>query len=306
MKEWLDQHCFRGGKTRGSPVAPGTKTWSLGRVVSSRPSLLQAIACDDRCMRWIVNLNGSRGDIERLLAESLERLAATDDPCMVRLEIVDPRHPKNSDEARSEGRAMIDGTVRHLNGFGRLRWGRSFGGIDAGGISYVDSDGRHGQVVFVDTGYAYLEPEEFSDLVERLGTERPTLPNGLSDIRALDARRVLDLTETRPEIARVLRLIDLMLVPDGQIEWAAGYATLEVIEQSARDYGVDGESLGWWEPTARQRFRQMANSFEAVGIQSRHPGLRNRAPKKLMAPNDGAWFVRAVATRWINWLSGEG
>lgn len=257
-------------------------------------------------MRWIVNLTGSREDIERLLAEPLEGLSATDDPRLVRLEVVDPRHPNNSDEARSEGRAMLDAAVRRLNGFGRLRWGRSFGCLDAGETSYVDSDGRHGQVVFVDTGYAYLEPEEFSDLVERLGFERPSLPNGLSAIRALNAKGVLELTETHPEIARVLRLIDLMLVADGQTDWAAGYAALEVIEQSARDHGVDGESLGWWEPTARQRFRQMANSFEAVGMQSRHPGLRHRAPKKLMSSNDGAWFVRAVAARWIDWLSGEG
>lgn len=253
-------------------------------------------------MRWIVTLAGSREDIKRLMSDSPAGLSVTDDPRLVRLEIVDPRHPNNGDEARSEGRALIDAAVRHLNGYGRLRWGRTFGGLDAKGTSYVASDGQHGQVAFVDTAYAYLEPEEFGDMMERLGFERPSLPDGLNEIRALDVSRVLELAEARPEVARVLRLIELTHVGDGQIDWVAGYATLEIIEQSAYDHEVNGELLGWWAPTDRQRFRQTANSFEAVGMLSRHPGRRYQAPKEPMSPKDGSWFVRAVAARWIAWL----
>lgn len=252
-------------------------------------------------MRWLVNLEGSREDIERLLAEPPQGLCATEDPRAALLEIVDPDHENNTDEARAVGKTLIDAGVRHLNGFGKLRWGRSFGGVVAKRTRYVAPDGGVGQVVFADTAYAHLLPEDYADMVERLGFERPRPPDGLNDVNALDLTGVVELADDHPEVARVLRLIELMLLGDNQIDWAAGYATLEVIEQCARDQGVNGQALGWWTPKDQERFRQMANSFEAVGLQSRHPGRRYRAPKEPMSPKEGAWFVRVVAARWIAW-----
>lgn len=257
-------------------------------------------------MRWIVNLNGSREDIDRLLAERPEGLSTTDEPNVAQLEIVDPANENNTDEARDVGRTLIDAAVRHLNGFGKLRWGRSFGGVTVGGTGYVDEDGGFGQVMFTNTAYAHLLPEQFADVVDRMGFDRPPLPDGLDDVNALDLLAVIQLTEKHPEVARVLRLIDLMLIGAEQIDWAAGYSALEVIEQSARERGVNGQELGWWDGKERGRFHQMANSFEAVGIRSRHPGRPYKAPKELMSPQDGAWFVRAVAARWLAWLSANG
>jgi hypothetical protein len=143
-------------------------------------------------------------------------------------------------------------------------------------------------------------------MMEGLGYERPPLPDGLIDINALDLSAVLELAEEHPEVVRVLRLVELMLAGDDQIDWAAGYAALEIIDECARDRGVDGETLGWWIRQERDRFRQMANSFDAVGLRARHPGRRYRAPKERMSPQDGAWFVRAVAARWIAWLLQSG
>lgn len=219
--------------------------------------------CDDESMRWLVELEASREDIERLLAESPEGLFATEDPLVALLEILDPEHENNTDEARAVGRTLIDAAVRRWNGFGKLRWGRSFGGVTAGRTSYVAADGARGQVMFVGTAYAHLLPEEYGDMMERLGFERPLLPDGLGDVNALNLTAVVELAEDHPEIARVLRLIELMLLGDDQIDWASGYAALEVIEQSARNNGVNGQELGWWTRKNHERFRQMANSFEA-------------------------------------------
>ena len=83
--------------------------------------------CDDESMRWLVELEASREDIERLLAESPEGLFATEDPLVALLEILDPEHENNTDEARAVGRTLIDAAVRRWNGFGKLRWGRSQG-----------------------------------------------------------------------------------------------------------------------------------------------------------------------------------
>jgi hypothetical protein len=90
-----------------------------------------------------------------------------------------------------------------------------------------------------------------------------------------------------------------MLVGDDDIDWAAGYSALEVIEEGARRRGLNGQALGWWTATERKRFRQMANSVEAVDIRSRHQGHRYSPPKKRMTAKDASWFVRQVVARWL-------
>src|SRR5690348_7264310 len=99
-------------------------------------------------MRWLVRLEGSRLDVERLLAQPLQDLVATEDPTIAQLEVVDPDHSEYGDEAGGVARAVIQTKVRHINGFGNLRWGRSFGGVEIKGTSYENADGGLGQVVF--------------------------------------------------------------------------------------------------------------------------------------------------------------
>ena len=254
-------------------------------------------------MRWLVTLEGNRPDVERLLAESSERLSATDETREVVLEIADAEHDVVTDESRQAGRTLIDAAVRHLNGFGKLRWGRTYEGVTVKAVRYFDSEGRPGgQVVFVETAYDHMLPEDYADMVERLGFPRPELPAGVEDVNALDLATVTALADDDPEVARVLRLVELMLEGDEEIDWAAGYSALEVIDQYARRRGASGQALGWWTRKEFDRFTQMANSVEAVGIRSRHLGYRYSAPKKRMSVKEGSWFVRRVAARWLAWL----
>ena len=76
-------------------------------------------------VRWVVTLEGNRPDVERLLAEPSEGLSAAGDPRQVRLELEDPEHDVATDEARQAGKVAIEAAVRHLNGFGKVRWGRA-------------------------------------------------------------------------------------------------------------------------------------------------------------------------------------
>jgi hypothetical protein len=254
-------------------------------------------------VRWLVTLEGNRSDVERLLAESSDRLSATEAPGEVILEITDAEHDVASDESRQAGRMLIDAAVRHLNGFGKLRWGRTYEGVTVKTVRYFDSEGRPGgQVVFVGTAYDHMLPDDYADMVERLGFPRPDLPVGVEDVNALHLAKVTAFSDDDPEVARVLHLVELMLEGDEEIDWAAGYSALEVIDQHARRLGVSGQVLGWWTRNEFERFTQMANSVEAVGIRSRHQGRRFSPPKKPLSAKEGSWFVRRATARWLAWL----
>ncbi len=89
-------------------------------------------------------------------------------------------------------------------------------------------------------------PEDYADMVERLGHPRPPLPAGIEVVNALEFESVMALAETHPDVGRVLHLIDFMLVGDEEIDWVTGYAALEIVEEDLRARGLDGQALGWW------------------------------------------------------------
>ncbi len=255
-------------------------------------------------VRWLVTLKGTRQDVERILAGSpAGPSACSEDRELILVEVLDSEHDLATDESRQAGRTLIDAAVRHLNGFGRLQWGRAFDGLQIQRVQCIDSDGHSEVVVFTNPAYEHMEPEDFAVLLERLGRPRPELPVGLDDVRALDLATVVSLADNDPEVARVLRLVEIMLEGDEDIDWAAGYAALEVIDQYTRRHGASGQALGWWTRKEYDRFTQMANSVEAVGIRSRHQGRKYAPPKKALSRTDATWFVRRVTARWVTWLA---
>jgi len=128
----------------------------------------------------MVTLEGNRLDIERLLEQSSERLTATGLSREVVLEVIDGDNDVAIGNERHAGRALIEVAVRHLNGFGKLRWGRAFEGVEVKNVKYFDSEGRSGgQVVFVGTAYDHMLPEDYADMMERFGHTRPALPEGV-------------------------------------------------------------------------------------------------------------------------------
>lgn len=253
-------------------------------------------------MRWLAILSGSRQDVDRLYAESLEGLSADEStPDQLILEVLNPEADAVGEEAPHAAKAVIDASVRHINGFGKLRWGRAFAGVSISDIKSVDSAGRVTQRVFAEPAYDHMLPEEFADLVERLGRPRPALPVGIDVVNALEFAAVKSLAESNPDVARVLHLLDLMLAGDDEIDWVAGYAALEVIEQDLADRQLDGQALGWWSNTERRNFKATANSAEVLGFRARH-GKRSGLADKRMSTKQANWFVRRVAAHWLTYL----
>lgn len=244
--------------------------------------------------------------MERLAAESVPGLTADNaDPKQLVLELNDPEGAATGDDAPHAAKAVIDAVVRDLNGFGRLRWGQMFDGISASqAVKAVGPAGDVTQRVFLGTAVDHMEPEDFADMVERLGHPRPPLPTGLEVIRALNGSDVTALVETNPEVGRVLHLVDLMLRDDEDIDWVAAYSALEIIEQDLRARGESGPDLGWWTKAERNDFTATANSVEVLGVRARH-GKRFGLTEARMTTKHASWFIRRAAAHWVTHLQGE-
>jgi hypothetical protein len=249
-------------------------------------------------MRWVITLSATKADTERLLAAAIEDLAphGTDAGEML-LDLRDSFGDESTDETRQAIWHDIDARVRHINGFGKLRWGRGFEGVAVKAVRSFDSNDAETQVVRVGTAYDHMQPREFADMVENLGHPRPPLPTGLEVIEALDAGAVAKLAASNPHVGRVLHLVELMLEGDTDIDWGAAYSALELIEHDLRDRSVDGHALGWWTNQERDNFRATANSAEALGVAARHG--TGGVPVPRMSSKDASWYVRRVTAYWL-------
>lgn len=250
-------------------------------------------------MRWAITLATTREDAERLLGEKIEALAPhPTDTGAVLMELEDTFGDRSTDETRQAVRKDIDLRLRHINGFGKLRWGRGFEGVEIKAVRSVDSAGAETQLVVLGTAHAHLQSREFADMVERLGHPRSLLPAGLEVIEALDAGAVAKLALSQPVVGRVLHLVELMLRGDEEIDWAAAYSALEAIEHDLDDRGVDGQALGWWTRRERNDFTATANSAEALGAASRH-GRPGGVPEPRISNKDASWYLRRVTAYWL-------
>ena len=254
-----------------------------------------------RYLRWLITLSGSKQDVERLAGESLPGLSTNEAaPRELLLELHDPEGDATGDDAPRAAKAVIDASVRHVNAFGRLRWGRAFESVAVSEIKSFDPAGRATHQLFFEPATAFLLPEEYADMIERLGHPRPELPAGVEVVNALEGAALTALGETNPEVGRVLHLVDLMLRGDGEIDWVAGYAALEVIEQDLHKRKIDGRALGWWTKAEHTNFTATANSAEALGVHARH-GTGGVTTAR-MTSKEASWLVRRIAAHWLTHL----
>jgi hypothetical protein len=262
--------------------------------------------CDDQLVRWLVTLSASKRDVERLTEESLADLTAdATDPEHLLLELHDPEGDATGDEVPRRAKAVIDALVRHINGFGRLRWGRTFEGVSVSTTKSFDPAGGETLRLTIEPAFEHMLPEDFANTSERLGFPRPALPAGLEVINALDGAAVIALAEANPEVGRVLHLVDLMLEGDDEIDWVAGFSAVEVIEQDLASRQVKGQALRWWTNAERDSFRATANSVEVLGFRARH-GKRFGVKEARMTSEEASWFVRRVAAHWLTHLLEHG
>jgi hypothetical protein len=252
-------------------------------------------------MRWIITLSASKVDVDRLSAASIADLSA--DPAEAReviLEFADSFGDVSTDETRQVVRKDIELRVRHLNGFGKLRWGRGFEGLTVQAVRSIDASGSETQHGFVEAAWDHMQPRDFADMVERVGYLRPQLPKGLEIIEVMEGAAVTALAKTNPVVERVLHLLEQMLEGDEQIDWSAAYSAIEAVEHDLRNRGVDGRVLGWWTRREREDFKATANSAEALGAAARH-GVGG-VPQPRISYSDASWYVRRVTAHWLTYL----
>lgn len=253
-------------------------------------------------MRWIVTLSGRRDDIDRLEAESFAGLSRvpSDQPQLL-FELDNPEDDVAADVAPHAAKAVVDAAVRHINGFGKLRWGRTFEGVSGSAIKTVDNAGNTSHRVFLEPAVAHMLPEDFADMIERLGHPKPPLPTGIEVVNALEGAAVTTLAEANPDVGRVLHLVNLMLQGDDEIDWVAGYSALDAIDHDLASRELNGVTLGWWSKKDRSRFSATANSVEVLGFHARH-GKPSGVTEARMTTKDASWFVRRVTGRWLGYL----
>ncbi len=250
-------------------------------------------------MDWTVTLSAQRADVDRLLLQQIEGLSAnSDDPRQLLLTLRDPEGQATREDGSDLARAKIEGFINRLNALGRLRWGRVFEGVSIAGVKSFDENGQATQHVFLGTAVEHMLPEDFADMVERLGHERPQLPKGVEIVDALDCAASMKLAETNPDAMRTIRLVYLMLQGDDEIDWAAGYAALEIVEHDLIRQGSSGQDLGWWTKNEIRNFKATANSPEALGISARH-GKPSGLAEARMTTKEASWFVRRVVVQWL-------
>jgi hypothetical protein len=250
-------------------------------------------------VRWEVRVVGLRSDVSRLADEGLPGVTVDPtDPEQLVVELLDPEGFAVENQIAHAAKTVIDSVVRNINGVGRLRWGRSYGGVSIRSIRQFDADSTPTEVIYVDSAVEHLLPEEFADMVERMGHQRPKAPEGWDDIKALELGRLAEYAGEHSDVGRVLHLVDLMLVGDKEIDWAAAYSALEIIEQDLQTRGLKAQELGCWTAKERGRFRATANSPEVLGTRARH-GKNSGLKAARMTSSDASWLVRRAAARWI-------
>jgi hypothetical protein len=250
-------------------------------------------------VRWEITLSGTADDVARVESAGMATVTAhPEEPRQLVLELCDPEGAAVGDEIPHAAKSVIDAVVRNINGLGRLRWGRVYGGVTVSAIRSFGVDGTATQRVFAGSAVAHLLPEDFAELIEGMGHGRPEPPVGWDDIKALDLDRLLDVAEHHPDVARALHLVDLMLRGDDEIDWVAAYSALEVIEQDLGARGLNGQDLGYWSARERARFRATANSPEVLGFRSRH-GKSSGVTEARMSASEASWLVRRATARWL-------
>lgn len=255
-------------------------------------------------MRWVVTLWGTKQDAERLVGEFPELSAVEYSPSEyhrdLHLELDVPEGDAPEGNALNVARAVIEAHVRRINGFGRLRWGRTFEGVEITDFKTIDSQGETATIHFLEPGVEYLLPEDWVAMADERGIPKARLPIGMEVLSILDGEAVTMLAATDRSVALVLRLVDEMLAGDEEIDWAAAYSALEVMEQDLHDRGLDGQKLGWWTAKERGNFRATANSVEVLGEHARH-GKPFGLTEGRMTSMDASWLVRRAAALWLTW-----
>src|SRR4051812_9154322 len=109
-------------------------------------------------MEWIVVLEGSGRTAELLAGEPLDtRLTIdADDPQQFHLTVRDPEGDAEGVDLSHAAQARIDALVQEINSFGKLRWGRSYEGLEITHFVSLDEEGNENRRLHLGAASGHL------------------------------------------------------------------------------------------------------------------------------------------------------
>ena len=219
---------------------------------------------------WKIELNGDEGDmsfLETLLAKSPYNIE-TDGP-FKRLNLPAVAPDADSETVRSAAAQLVE----VVNGAARLYYKR-FGGVRFSQVTILDSDGKR-------RGYGYLTARARNHTLTAVSSADQTMASWVS----------LALADT--EVSRALGLYGAL-----EPNWKNLYMVLEVIED---DLGGEAQlkSSGFLQAGHLDAFKHTANSYNAVGRETRHATLSREPPAKPMSITEAREFVQDLLRAWL-------
>ncbi len=221
---------------------------------------------------WLIELQGSDSDIEflgRFLHES--QSPVVDGPIGKALTLPGLPPDADSEAVHVAANTLID----VVNGATKL-YNDGFGGVGFVKVTRLGDDGKwHGY------GYLTVGPRSTELTVFRPGdkTLAGWVSTGLFD----------------EDAARALGLF-------GSLEpsWKNLYLVFEVVME---DMGGQSalEAQGWIPRSHIRGFKQTANSYRALGQETRHAKLSYEPPAEPMLLQDAHELVRTILARWMDW-----
>ena len=153
-----------------------------------------------------------------------------------------------------------------------------------GGIVRIDNEGRKHYILNADPGSLTIRGAKAT-----LAGPRPIESNGTYQVI-----KVLRVSTKNPVVADALRFLR-------KGDWVNLYKTYEIVQDE-----VHGKReiirRGWLTSQSISRFKQMAQSREALGDDARHASRKFIPPKKPMSIHEARAIIADLLLKWIDSL----
>lgn len=186
-------------------------------------------------------------------------------------------------EDPAEVRRAAQDWVRLINGLGRLL-DASFRPIGTGNAFRRSADGKPGLLAYI-VGTAEGRGKATATLVVKGGVPQP-------DPRVGRMARLLQASSTSDEAQRILYFLGRQ-----ELTWSDLYRAYEVVKRVGAGSALTAAGVS---KAAIKRFQRTANSYAAIGIDSRHGVDRNTPPSTPMSFSEAREIIAQVLTAWLH------
>lgn len=232
-------------------------------------------------MRWKVRLDGTESGLQDL-EESFDddpNIVAEDDDYYIRSQIFEDFDDPN------DIRTKATDIVRCIRNFGK-RDSLQVSDLEASHIVKEEEDG---------TEHAYIQVETATIGITTSTPRVVTEGENRETEVFLPADRTEEWTQLALRDEKVSDVADLL---DRGDNWVNLYRIYEFIQDNieSEDNIVD---QGWWSESEKDRFKQTANSRDAIGDDARHANNRIPAPNNPMTQAEAKRQIDTLVDHWL-------